>query len=50
MAEEKEIVVEKLDVEEETTGITNNGDFIPADTKEMKKLMWKIDLRIVPWL
>ncbi|CAO3589591.1 unnamed protein product [Absidia cylindrospora] len=27
-----------------------DNEFVPPDAKEMRKLLWKLDLRIVPWL
>ncbi|CAO3643363.1 unnamed protein product [Cunninghamella echinulata] len=48
---EKAEVTDWIREEEEITGVTTpEGDFIPADEKEMKKLLWKLDSRIVPWL
>jgi hypothetical protein len=57
MAEEKK-ELEKVAIEtvDSTWGsdVESKGEqqdaFVPPDDKEMRKLLWKLDLRIIPWL
>lgn len=57
MAEEKKelekVAIETVDStwgsDVESKG-EQQGGFVPPDDKEMRKLLWKLDLRIIPWL
>lgn len=43
-------VVSVKHIDDDNAGVVTNQAWIPPDKKEMRRLLWKLDLRIVPYV